>query len=432
MTTVTFQTLDKRAQDIQQYLKNDQVKEARQEAKQLYQDGLKIAIGLVEDQPTETGEIDATPTMLILDEIIRSDKIQHAIPLHRTLCKTYRLFIELTWYQCKSQGMKTFGQNVQDILANSKRIYRASSDKEIRTKFEYRCAKEAAKCLDPTYNTWEKYLDTGLDLGKAAEEGSSFGMFKVLKQAIKDVKERGHLWYLEVHYLHWVSAWIKTEKNLQSMIDPNLEESFCKRGRERTTGLAIAYMSLFKNSSVEDAVRLHAYRGLIRIFTLRDPNGIVDNILDLFRSSKDKQAQKLARFWEAHRLTGKYLTKISTHSKYQKHREQLLSGLQFEKRGYAEEKKILEDKENQQKVDLNSCAAKDKQLRGQLASLVGDSRSEDVEERKKKIKAERQEIAEKKKKIDIELGYINQAKIELENIYREDGAVFQILQNQIA
>ncbi|KIC71140.1 hypothetical protein [Candidatus Protochlamydia amoebophila] len=80
-----------------------------------------------------------------------------------------------------------------DIIKNSKEILGILPQEEVGARFEYRCAKQAAKCLTPVESIRKKLFEHFLNIGEAAQGISPFGIIKMGVNLVKMSEKSGLL-----------------------------------------------------------------------------------------------------------------------------------------------------------------------------------------------------------------------------------------------
>ncbi|CAF22780.1 hypothetical protein [Candidatus Protochlamydia amoebophila] len=290
-------------------------KKAIQESNNLYQEGVQLAIAEVNTKPI-IEEI-VSPVVCTLNDIVSLGSTQHLVSFHQSLSKTYRIFIELTWYRCWCQGsLPTLNETRDTIMENSKRILSVLPKKEIGARFEYRCAEQAAKCLVPVKSIWKKFCNHLLNIGESAEGVSFFGVIKGFQELNKDVKKDWlQAWYPYIHELRWLSANIKTQEDFENIIETKLEE-FQEKGKKYTVCLALIFVDLIKNPEVTENVRKLAAKGLADLFLLKDQDRLstlTEFALEKFPQVKlfQKTVKNEDRYWKTRSLIMQSLEELS-------------------------------------------------------------------------------------------------------------------------
>ncbi|MBS0649341.1 MAG: hypothetical protein JSS10_08985 [Verrucomicrobia bacterium] len=400
MATITLNRIALSAQNINKALKDGfDVDKARQEAKQLYQDGACLIKAELKHEPLIKEVVD--PVVDELDKAISSRSIQHNFPLHRTLSKAYRVYIELMWYQCWRQRQLATDKGTRNDLINhaKKNLSILPRDSLIAIKFEYRCAQQAAKCLKPSESVWNDYLKSGLKIGESISGKNIPGMILGLGELIQQLRLNFvRPWYPDVHTLRWDSTRIQTEQDFNQLFKTKVE-NFLKKGHNYTLCLAVICKELIKNKQVDGKARDLAFDHLIRLLDLEDLN-IADHkhlsrVFDSFPLSKLKKlAKKLDRYYETRILTIKFLGTLSRKNKYANLRAECLNALKkyASKPRFEPVKKFLESKFAQ----MQETSEREEALEDVIAALSEQAKSEANEEKLRKAQSEYQAIQEQK------------------------------------
>ncbi len=157
MSVLTVSALTQKAIAIKDILDSDKYDEGSsiEKLEELYEDGRQLVIKEIRHQQSK-GDI-YSPVMITLEEVAALPRIQQRVNVHRALSKTYRIFIELTWYRCWKQANRQVWKETKDsILKTAGQSIKALPKIEaLDVKFEYSVAKEAAKCLTPADGMWK-------------------------------------------------------------------------------------------------------------------------------------------------------------------------------------------------------------------------------------------------------------------------------------
>lgn len=321
---ITLQVVTERAQAIYKCLTDEfDLDKASQVANQLYQEGIQLVQAQVRNKPLFP-EI-ASSVLVVLDKSVPLPEAQHQYVFHRALSKAYRVFAELTWYQCLHQKkLPVFTETRKALIDNSQKITETLPKEEIELLFEYRCARQAAKCLTPSESIWKKYLDHALNLGEAGESQSIFGVLKTVKDIVTDVeKDWIEGWYADVHYLRWAATQIKSEEDFKKWVSPELQH-FKGKGNNHTLCLSVICMGLIQDPKVEKGTKKLAGECLAKLCDLvdqdrttrmlsklekgADKSKIAEKILDI--NLMQKWIQKEDRYYLTRALIMQYVEKL--------------------------------------------------------------------------------------------------------------------------
>ena len=242
---------------------------ATERTEKLYQTALLIIRGLCENEALFPEIV--SPVVSILNDVISLESIQNLDPLIRVLSKTYRVFVELSWYQCWQQKQcLTHTETIEKIRANCAQVQAILPRKEFLARFEFSCTEQALRLLKPTENIWLKYLTLIPKAGSAGANLSIGEGLEILKQVIQ-FAQRDWLksWYPDVHYMRWMSACIKTVGAFNETMGMRIER-FLKAGKKHTECLAIIYMDFIKDQSLAHGLRQFAAKQLSDLLMLED------------------------------------------------------------------------------------------------------------------------------------------------------------------
>jgi hypothetical protein len=318
MTAITLQTVTEAAMAIQSCLTNGVFNfvEAQRKSDRLYSDALELVRAECNSAPLFTQDV--LPVALTLDEVVPEKKIQHLDDLQSSLSKTYRVFIELTWHQCwRNKNRPVYSSDIQGLISNSDKLMKQLSKDQIATRFEYSCARQAARYLNPTDSIWNKYLELAPSAVGAGVHLSIGEMLGVLTKVIQYAKHdwmKG--WYPDVRYLRWVAANVKTIKDFDDTITPELDK-FKTKGDKFTQCLAAACFEVINNPQVVDSgCRERAAKELSSLLLLVDTSRVerfLASIRDKFPKSKfiGHLVQRADRYYKTREMVMTYLRELS-------------------------------------------------------------------------------------------------------------------------
>ncbi|KIC74340.1 coiled-coil domain-containing protein [Candidatus Protochlamydia amoebophila] len=348
---ITLRSVTEGADRIHGYLKDGQFdhENATKEANDLYQKGVKLVIAEVQKNLSIKDSV--FPVVKALNDIILDDKTYTLSSFHQSLSKVYRIFIELTWYQCYCQrSWQTLNKTRDSIIENSKNIISVLPKNEISTRFEYRCAEQAAKCLKVVESFWKKSPEHILNIGESAEGTSFFGIIKGFQGFIKDARNDWvHEWYLYIHELRWLSANIKTQEDFKNIIGVRLK-NFQEKGNKYTICLALIFVDLIKNPEVTENVRKLAAKGLADLFIIREHGDIIAYLAKLLSQVKftEKAAIKADRYWKTRFLIMQSLEELAKDPAYKEYirvtADRLANKVHHNQRIHIEEKEQIRKK----------------------------------------------------------------------------------------
>ena len=366
---ITLKVVTERAQAIHRALTDEfDLDKATQEATKLYQEGIQLVHAQLNSKPLFP-EI-ASPVLFKLDEVVPLSTLQHQFSFHKALSKAYRVFAELTWYQCGMQkrSLTVYPEAKDALIDNSKKITKNLQKDDIELKFEYGCARQAAKCLTPAGGIWAKYLDHILNIGESAESLSVFGILKGIKDiAIDAQKDWIKGWYPDIHYLRWISLGVKTQQDFEKFIAPE-PAHFKQKGGKHTLCLAVVCKELIQNPQVEEDVKKLACECLVDLCKLVDKDRKT-NILNGIKKRIDakpinKLAKKEDRYWLTRCLILQYAEEFVKSKSHPELTSKIIEALEAVKTSHADEKQAIQGKlkelrgkveENQEFIDARKA-----------------------------------------------------------------------------
>lgn len=230
-------------------------------ADQLYVQLRPVVISVIETAPLLE---DPTPFMIQLTDAI-SDSLklyQTRTTLIRSLCRTYRILIELGWHMVWRNGKQVEEVDpatLEKIAEVCARLFNALKRKKSGAAdvwFEVRCIEQAAKFLKPGKGIRD-YLVTIRDVALEGVQNNYSDALKILHNLKKDLKE---LWYIDVHELRWISFAVTTVDEFDKLIGPKVVE-FRDKKRKHATCITLVLISIVDDGEVEEDVRDRAFCG---------------------------------------------------------------------------------------------------------------------------------------------------------------------------
>lgn len=398
MGAITLETVTARAQNVEHLLKHGfRVKEAKQEAKLLYQDGIQLILAYHHHKPLFKETV--SPVAIQLDRVVGLDIIQGHVSLHRAISKAYRVFIELTLHQyLNKKEVPTLAETKESMLQHAGRFAKNLSKSSVAVGFEYACAEEAARCLTADRGTWEKYISSGAKAIGAAVAGSygevATNLLDFLKAAHKDWVAG---WYPDMYGLHWDSALVWTQKDFETHLSSRLAR-YVKEGEEYTLCFAVIFKELVQRERAEPALRDLACERLINLLNLED-NDTLPAIFDHLPTKTLKGiAIKIDKYHRTRLAVLKFIGTLIKKEKYKAYQQKGLQALQAysTKPRYEDRKKELESHLKNLIDDVNKSTNREEELEDLLAVLRGKSRAGEDPTRLEKAELEYGEIQRKK------------------------------------
>lgn len=382
MAAVTLQgTIEKTYQMRGMVAERAPVEDTRRLAHEIYRDAVEMVAAELQFRPLISDERTVHPIMADLHEALKDPAYQTYTELQRSFSKIFRIFIELSWYQ--SWRLSTINQKEKILVDESfkknlilisrliKQILKPR-DNVTTARFELRCAKEAAKLLEPSDPLWQKYTLHVLDLIAGGMDRSAVAVWAALKLLIEDLSRDNpaswYLWYKQVHVLRWESTLVRTLKDFEEKIVPKIA-SCRKEGGNLSLCLAIVFIELIKRSDVETEVKRKAFEGLVQLTHWERQENLKEYIKHPSEITH-KLLRKADRFWETREVALRFLFKLATQDKYSAYRSDSLAAirerneeiLQKKSKAYAEEKRQLS-------VSLEAMQTKSKNVEQQLLAI---------------------------------------------------------------
>ncbi|MBS0648394.1 MAG: hypothetical protein JSS10_04110 [Verrucomicrobia bacterium] len=418
MATITLKTITETAQSIGTLMTrpNFDPPHAIEQSEILYREGIELVAKEVEGQPILKEDI-VSSVVTELNELVAAENIQNHIPLHQTLSKVYHIFIEITWYQCwRQQQRPVFTTTIEKILNNCDRIRKNLPKDQAGIWFEYSCAKQAAKCLTPSETVWGKYIDILLSLGEHIQGKSIFGIIRDAIAIGVEVEKRWiKRWYLPIYQLRWSSTLVRTKRDFETLIGPQLEK-FQKEGGKYTLCLATIYRELIRNPAVEEEAKLLASKELAGLVQLQDDKSIASNLANYLikRLPHLKPIKYLAikadRYWPTRLMITQYAFELKKEGKLPYIRETINALLTFQRKTRIEDERQaiqlqiekLKAESTQTKELIEKCQAF---LQAAGAGIMKAGQEKDVQE----TKVNRDRYLQEQKDIEEELKATEQA-----------------------
>jgi hypothetical protein len=425
--TISFDIIKQRTLEINNLLERLDTKSAEQEAQQLYQEGIQLVAMEASGKPIANG--DALLIAHKLNDVIATNGIEHQLPFLRAISKVYRIFLELTWtYSWRQNQMPVHTDTRDKILQSADRMITLleGHQAEIETQFEYRCAKQAAKCLTPSEKIWNKYLDHLLNLGEAAQGLSVFGIIKAFKTLVIDTgKDWIQGWYPDVQQLRWLSTRIRTVQDFNDIIVSELPR-FKEKGGKYTLCLATIFMELIQNPIVEEGVKTRAATGFADLFRLEDRDRVSRFLNHALKKVPIKPVKEAAKKEDCYLLTRalilEYIEKLVKEGRYPhlNLQECVRTLVTAQKQTVHEsERKAIQLKLHElgrEKAEIQKFIKETKEY---LESTRGESRAGEEEEIQQ-AKEELQKAVEDQESIEQKFRTLESIEPAFEEVYREE------------
>ncbi len=435
----TLQSMTEAAMAIQACVTNGSFDHKRAErlSAQLYKDAQDLVRAEWNNKPLFPEVI--TPVAVNLDMIVSDPQLHQLDSLHRPLSKAYRVFIELSWCQCWRQGDRPIAsEKIDDLVNHSNQMLSLLPKKQFISRFEYSCARQAARFLNPTESIWTKYLAL---MPKAAGAGISLSIGEIL-DVLKDLAgfaKRDWIkgWYPEVHHLRWLSTNVTTVVDFVNNISPLLQ-LYEVRGGKYSQCVAAICIELIENPNIDIQCRKRAADELNKLLTLRDQDR-VSRLLEYLHTKLPKVktiaqlVRKADRFFKTREMVMSFLKEVKEHEHLQTCRPILREGIQLmsissspaltqlEKAQLAKSLSEMRDENDTSREYLEG-------LRLQLEETRGSDEPIKVAETQGKIEVEQASLARREEEIKL-LQIFNEPQ-SLEEIYNQEEQQFkELIQN---
>ncbi|MGR3912017.1 MAG: hypothetical protein QRY71_01735 [Candidatus Rhabdochlamydia sp.] len=307
--------------------------------------------------------MDLTQIFTQLDQTLPWGPIKLQDSIHKTLAKTYRIFLELTWYRAclerRSISLK-MTKNLQLIVSGSAGALPIT---HLSTCFEYKCFQQAAKLLRRSETLLSHYTQEPPLL-----ETSFINVTESLKNTAHKIGSVwAHSWYLPVHQLRWRAETIRSLNDFNQIIAP-IQSYFQEQGYFFTLCLATVYADLIKNPQIIDEVKVAAAKGLTHLAELRDTQFMAPLVQDIYDTTPILRIAHLIKEKDRYFLTRSLIKELIMELKDKHPHLNLDNCLNALKRPYADAIALIE------RVKLNaapfrSLLEKKKELKGLLKEL---------------------------------------------------------------
>jgi len=259
--------------------------------------------------------------------------------LHRVLSKVYRIFVELMWFQCQLNGVTpTYSKTKQDIIQLSDKMISGLGKDEIQAKFNYRCAQEAAKHLNPpTQEIIQKYMGDLFALAGAIADNSIPAFISAFFQLAQDIdQDWARDWYKDVHCMNWMIIPLKTIPSLEIDIISTIDgfkwgnKELRTKDRQYTICLAIISTKFIQHPNADQALKHKSHELLNTLLRLKE-KGLKSKMLTSIAQQTNHTpniiitiAESQDKFFKTRRFAEQCLAKIYNNPNYSpEHNEQI-------------------------------------------------------------------------------------------------------------
>lgn len=388
MAAVTLQGAIEKTRQMRNMIgEQKSVEDTRRLAHEIYHDMIEMVAAELQGKSLIHDERPPHPILKSLHKILEDTSYQGYLELQRSFSKIFRVVVELSWYQSWRLGIdnkhekilvdSAFKKDLVDISSTIKKILRARRN-VTGARFEFRCAKEAAKRLEPSTELWKKYTLHVINLSAAGADRSAGAIWAALKPLIEDISQDcplgWYLWYQKVHILRWESTLVRTLKDFEEKIVPKI--AACREeGGNFSLCLAIVFIELIRRPNVDLEVKRRAFKELIELTHWERRENLKEYIKHPSEITH-KLMRKADRFWETREVALRFLSKLATSTKdkykekYSEYRADSLSAIRTrseelsnkKSEAYAEEKRQLS-------VSLGVMQTQSKDFERQLVAI---------------------------------------------------------------
>lgn len=291
-----------------------------EKAHKLYQQGRELIQGEIQEKPV-IKEI-VSPVVITLSTVLSLDTIQHQYRLCHHLSKTYRIFMELSWYQCwRQQEIETYNSTRDALINTAEKVATILPPDQIATKFELRCAEQGARCLFPAESVWKTILGSLASAAEAVVGVNAPSFFSAIKEIF--IQCAGRLvdsWYLQIYPWRWQSELITTVQEFESLITPAVIQKCLDEGHKHAVCLTMLFMNIIKKNPQGGPLGLLAFNGngkrigLVHLLNYRNTDTFTLERLGQVFGKPD-------RFGSSRLLTLQYLLRMSKKDKYKAYKE---------------------------------------------------------------------------------------------------------------
>jgi hypothetical protein len=225
----------------------------------LYLEGLTLSEQVVHGQKISLSS-PITPVVITLADVVALDTMHDNLPLHRSLCKTYRLFVEILWHQRLEIPNSVIRDEVKVKLINcaEKAELHFTATKQHDIAFEYKTARAAAVVLKSSESLWKKVFK--------APQGTTPWAFIQTCQKLRTlfVENTTDSAYFDIHALRWLSACTRTKIVFNERISSDEVESCHSKGKEAAVNLVMICRDILLNPEAQDVELIKQVVDLLR------------------------------------------------------------------------------------------------------------------------------------------------------------------------
>jgi len=327
---------------LKSYLNSNDAKRAVEELKLLYHDGKILTNTIITTGILPAGIQDfgtLTTVVVNLNKVFTAVAEHHQSnnKLHRVLSKVYRIFVELMWFQCQiNDNSPILPDTKQEITVLLQKMADGLGKNEIQAKFNYRCALEAAKHLNPPSQVFiQKYTGDIFAIAGAIAEKSVSNFAKAFLQLAIDIDQDWvRDWYKDVHCINWIIVPLKTIPSVELDIITSIEGFNLERHKLRTKdsqytiGLAIISKKFIQHPKADPDLKKKSLELLAILFRLKE-KGLKTKVLASIHQKNytpeliSTIAESQDKFFKTRRFTEQCFNKILDNPLCAEQREQI-------------------------------------------------------------------------------------------------------------
>lgn len=225
----------------------------------LYLRGLTLSEQVVHGQKMRLSS-PITPVVITLADVVALETMHDNLPLHRSLCKTYRLFVEILWHQRLEipDSVILDDVKVKLITCAEKAELHFKATKQHDIAFEYKTAQAAAVVLKSSESLWKKVLK--------APQGTTPWAFIQTCQRLRNlfVENTTDAAYFDIHALRWLSACTRTKIVFNTRISSAEVENCHSKGKEAAVNLVMICRDILLNPEAQDVELIKQVVDLLR------------------------------------------------------------------------------------------------------------------------------------------------------------------------
>lgn len=252
---MSITTLTKKAYELHTAVSQDyDLVSAEKCSNVLYEEGIK-RIQLAVDQGAQS--IIPLAATLKLIEVLTLDSIQLEDNFKLSISKVCRVFMELVFFESILAQRQIYQETKDKVTQLFKMVLKTIPEKEVTTRFNIRCCKEALKGCDTGDGLIVRHGPAIVDIlgNSISKPGKAIG--KGLETLKKLYEELGTSWYPTVWHIHWLGTKATNSEDMEEIY--KLYNGY-KNDKNAMLGLIEALATVIRTSSessLKDALVIH-------------------------------------------------------------------------------------------------------------------------------------------------------------------------------